>query len=70
MRSVTADAITTKLVSFLEENHLELRNVAGFGSDGASVMVGRRNGVATQLKRVSPFTSHSLYVDVFNFSIV
>ncbi|PIK42017.1 putative zinc finger protein [Apostichopus japonicus] len=53
MRSVTADAITAKLVSFLEVNDLELQKVAGFGSDGASVMVGCRNGVATQLKRES-----------------
>ncbi|KAJ8048792.1 hypothetical protein HOLleu_01255 [Holothuria leucospilota] len=28
--------------------------MAGFGSDGASVMVGCRNGVATQLKRMEP----------------
>lgn len=63
MRSVTADAITAKLVSFLEVNDLELQKVAGFGSGGASVMVGCRNGVATQLKRVSspPF------VNDFNF---
>jgi hypothetical protein len=53
MRSCTADAITAKLKTFLEEHNLDINKLAGFGSDGASTMVGRRNGVATQLKRVS-----------------
>ncbi|XP_064633641.1 zinc finger protein 862-like [Lineus longissimus] len=55
MRSVNADNITRKLVAFLEDNvGLDVKKLAGFGSDGASVMAGRNNGVATQLKRLSP----------------
>ncbi len=54
MRSVTADALTRKIMEFAEENNLDIKKqLAGFGSDGAAVMVGCRNGVATQLKRVS-----------------
>lgn len=34
---------------------LDILKCIGFGSDGASTMVGKSNGVATSLKKVSPF---------------
>ncbi|XP_035683974.1 zinc finger protein 862-like [Branchiostoma floridae] len=45
-----ADTITAAILSWLQEKGLDLNNLKGFGSDGASVMTGRRNGVATLLK--------------------
>ena len=32
----------------------DLKNVAGFGTDGVAVMVGKRTGVAAQLKKYNP----------------
>ena len=34
---------------------MDEKKVVGFGSDGASVMTGKNNGVAARLKRVNPF---------------
>ena len=46
-----ADTIRQSVVTFCDTNDIGLRNrLAGIGSDGASVMVGRHNGVAMQLK--------------------
>lgn len=38
----------------LTEEGLELNKLRGFGSDGASVMVGRHHGVATRVKEKTP----------------
>ena len=46
----TAETIETSLVQFLQYVGL---NVSSFGSNGASVMTGRQNGVATQLWRMN-----------------
>ncbi|XP_078590444.1 zinc finger protein 862-like [Branchiostoma floridae x Branchiostoma japonicum] len=45
-----ADTIVNKLKEFLRSIGADLTKMAGFGSDGAAVMVGRRSGVATQLR--------------------
>lgn len=49
----TAGTIKTSMLQFLADVGLSLNNVSSFGSDGASVMAGRRAGVATQLQRVN-----------------
>ena len=49
----TAETIETSLLQFLQDVGLSLSNVSSFGSDGASVMTGRQNGVATRLQRVN-----------------
>ena len=41
--------ITNAITSYLECSGLGIENMSSFGSDGASVMVGCRSGVATQL---------------------
>ena len=46
----TAEAVEGALVSYLEDKSLSIECMMGFGSDGMSVMIGRRTGVATQLK--------------------
>ena len=46
----TAVTIETALLEILSKLQIPLEKVAAFGSDGAAVMVGRRNGVATKLK--------------------
>ncbi|XP_041377442.1 protein FAM200A-like [Gigantopelta aegis] len=52
--SCGSDIITEKLIEVMDREGLAyLTKLAGFGSDGAANMVGRRNGVATQLKRGS-----------------
>ena len=42
------------LINCLDRHGLDIRKCVGFGSDGASVMTGRHNGVATRVKRKSP----------------
>ena len=50
----TANTITQAILSYLTKKSLDIEKLRGFASDGASIMVGCRNGVATQLKRCSP----------------
>ncbi|KAJ8043554.1 hypothetical protein HOLleu_10692 [Holothuria leucospilota] len=49
-----ADTITRELKKMLDEGGIDFTDMAGFGSDGASVMVGRRNGVASKLREEIP----------------
>ncbi|XP_078000900.1 zinc finger protein 862-like [Glandiceps talaboti] len=52
----TASTLKNAVTTFADENGIQLTNrLAGFGSDGAAVMVGRKTGVAKQLKQVSSF---------------
>lgn len=44
-----ADTIEQKLVEVCQMCKISMTNILGFGSDGASVMVGKSSGVATQL---------------------
>ena len=54
-QNANAEAIATLILKELEENDgLNLLCFTGFSSDGASVMVGKRTGVATRLKQVNP----------------
>ena len=46
-----AETIEQKLVEVCQTCKIPLTNIFGFGSDGASVMVGRSSGVATRLKK-------------------
>lgn len=46
-RAITIEAA---LIDILSKLQIPLEKVTAFGSDGAAVMVGRRNGVATKLK--------------------
>jgi hypothetical protein len=53
--SCTAEVIFNKLKDFLSKRSIQTATIVGFGSDGASIMTGSKNGVATRLKRDSPF---------------
>ena len=50
----TANTITQAIHSFMAKRSLDINHLRGFATDGASVMVGRHSGVATQLKRSCP----------------
>ncbi|KDO19013.1 hypothetical protein SPRG_14850 [Saprolegnia parasitica CBS 223.65] len=56
----TSDAVLAALLRLIEDVGLDYRDMVGFASDGASVMLGCRNGVATLLKTKIPrlVTSH------------
>ena len=49
-----AGTITKAILEFLATLNIPIERVMGFGSDGASVMVGRRAGVSTLLKQSNP----------------
>ena len=49
-----AETIEKVLTAFLDENDIPISNITAFGSDGASVMVGRVSGVAARLKHHNP----------------
>ena len=51
----TAVTVKNSIDSILNHFNMNTRNLVSFGSDGASVMVGRHNGVATKLKGENPF---------------
>lgn len=40
---------------YFQKMYVPLSKVVGFGSDGAAVMLGSKNGVATKLREVNPF---------------
>ena len=43
----TSNTITESILALLKKLNLDVRKMMGFGSDGASVMVGMSTGVAT-----------------------
>ncbi|CAG8759234.1 13657_t:CDS:2, partial [Cetraspora pellucida] len=59
LTSGTADSITSELLRFFTAKNIPTKTLFHMGSDGASVMLGKLNGVATQLKALYPFlTEH------------
>ena len=52
-----AYTITECILNLLRKWDLDIKKMMGFGSDGAFVMVGMSNGVATRLKSYNPFMS-------------
>lgn len=50
-----AATVTQIVKDIMASRHLDEKKVVGFGSDGASVMTGKNNGMAARLKRVNPF---------------
>ncbi|CAB5194977.1 unnamed protein product [Rhizophagus irregularis] len=68
LEDYTADNILTQILEFIQNNGLNLDNLIHFGSDDASTMVGRKNGVAAKLKELNLFLtsvhciSHRLYL--------
>ncbi|XP_060580037.1 zinc finger protein 862-like [Ruditapes philippinarum] len=49
-----ADTITTAILELLSSCNLPLQQMCAFGSDGAAVMVGKKTGVAVQLRQRVP----------------
>lgn len=54
LTNATADAITESINTELKKNELNSKDMAGFASDGAAVFIGKKTGVATQLKKDNP----------------
>ena len=52
--SANAETITQLITEELKESGLPLEHACGFGSDGASVMTGARNGVGARLQAMCP----------------
>lgn len=50
----SAETIEAALMTYLEEKSIPLSRLVGFGSDGASVMIGKHSGVATRMKNRQP----------------
>lgn len=49
-----AESITNLLLEEMENDSLDIANLTGFTSDGASVMVGKKSGVAARLRDLNP----------------
>lgn len=49
-----AKAISDTVVAFLSKNGLQIKNMMGIATDGASVMVGKNHSVFTLLKQIQP----------------
>jgi hypothetical protein len=54
VRDHTADGQTHVIVDFLGTKQVPIEKVMAFGGDGASVIMGKNNGVSTQLQRMNP----------------
>ena len=54
MRNGKAETIEEAILNFLQTNSCNTSKLCVFGSDGAAVMTGRRNGVSVRLKSHSP----------------
>ncbi len=50
----TGKAIANEIVSFLDSKDISIDKLSGFGSDGASVMTGRKNGTTGKLLEQNP----------------
>ena len=53
-----AETIYNKLVEICDDLGLDPRRIIGLGSDGASVMLGKKTGVGVRLKVRSPHLTH------------
>ena len=53
-----AETVYDSILNWLQENGISITKVSGFGSDGASVMTGRLNGVGVKLKSLNPRIIH------------
>ena len=49
-----AETIVNAVLKVLNDHQIPMDKVIGLGTDGASVMVGRLNGVSTSLRRLNP----------------
>ena len=45
---------TAHILKYLDDIKLDMKKIRGIGTDGASTMLGCRNGVVAQLKRIRP----------------
>ena len=52
--SLDADTITGHILKYLDDIKLDMKKIRGIRTDGASTMLGSRNGVVAQLKRIRP----------------
>ena len=50
----TAETVERYLTTYLESKNIPISRMVGFGTDGASVMTGKHNGVAAHLKHRQP----------------
>ena len=55
LEGATADIIVDTVLQILAQKKLSTDRMFGMATDGASVMVGTRTGVTTQLKKMNPF---------------
>ena len=51
----TAEEIYNAVLEVLEKKDLNLNSLIGIGTDGASVMCGKKSGLVTRLKEANPF---------------
>ncbi len=49
-----AETIEKALLNFCDKKNIPITKIMGFGSDGASVMIGRVSGISTRLKKHNP----------------
>ena len=50
-----AETITSAINMLMQKRNLQKNKMTGFGSDGASVMTGKNNGVTKRMKDDSPY---------------
>lgn len=54
LRDADAKGISDTVVAFISQNGLQIKNMMGIATDGASVMVGKHHSVFTLLKQMQP----------------
>ena len=55
MKQCDAEALTEAIIQYLNQRKIDISKLSGLGSDGASVMVGKHNGVGARMKCLNPF---------------
>lgn len=48
-----AETIYSAVLNYLNSNNIPVKKLSGLGTDGASVMTGRHNGLAVRLQRLN-----------------
>ena len=61
----TANTIETTLQTFMTDKGFPVSRMVGLGTDGASVMVGRHNGVAARFKERQPLLEFTVFAIVW-----
>ena len=63
VKKTNAETLTSTITTYLRDKGIDIRRMRGMGFDGAATFSGRKTGVQTQLRKLSP---HAIFIHCRN----